>query len=295
MSDKDALCAKCGAHLENWHGTLGEHDCKTDLFGPLRPPRGVEEPALVRCNKADICRARCTTHVDPHEWTSYCDVPCTRKAPGNGGYCEPVPQPAPAKSYVCNEAGECGIAECTAAEAHTHNEPPLHGPRECGFTHQVVQCEEVGAKVQCDTRLECGNEDCSARVPHDPRFCMPGGRHYCVRAQSQVRCNPVPIPEPLRGVWVWGKALEVLSQYQDWSNDRWDAFWATVTGKTTRSTDAKRVMREANGPGVRELVYWDDVRDIILGALDDHDVLRSLDLANRLADRIVKLPRPETP
>ena len=257
----------------------------------------------VVCNKKDECTFKGCTSATEHRHSNICDIPCAGRSGVKGALCLPVPTdltyplrpPRGPKSYVCNEAGECGIAECTAAEAHTHNEPPLHGPRECGFTHQVVQCEEVGAKVQCDTRLECGNEDCSARVPHDPRFCMPGGRHYCVRAQSQVRCNPVPIPEPLRGVWVWGKALEVLSQYQDWSNDRWDAFWATVTGKTTRSTDAKRVMREANGPGVRELVYWDDVRDIILGALDDHDVLRSLDLANRLADRIVKLPRPETP
>ena len=55
--------------------------------------------------------------------------------------------------------------------------------------------------------------------------------------------------------------------------------------------DALRVQEDAKAEGVPDQDYWDDVRDIILGALDDHDVLYSLDLANRLATRIVKLPR----
>ena len=272
----------CTSATEHGHSDICDTPCKgaqgvkgavclpvpTDLFGPLTPPRGVEEPALVRCNKADICRARCTTHVDPHEWTSYCDVPCTRKAPGNGGYCEPVPQPAPAKSYVCNEAGECGIEDCIAAEEHTHNEPPLHGPRECGFTHQVVNCQEVPELVKCDTRKE-----------------------------YRVFWESAPSTEPLRGVWVSGKALEVLTQYQDWSNDKWDAFWATVTGKAARHTDAKRVMRDANGAGVTEDEYREAVRRLVLGACVDYSRggRDRFSFAPWAATKIAELPRPETP
>ncbi len=294
MTNKDALCANCGAHLENWHGTLGEHDCKqpTDLFGPLTPPRGVEEPA-------------------------------------------------PAKSYVCNEAGECGFAECTAAEAHTHNEPPLHGPRECGFTHQVVQCEEVPELVRCDTADDCGVGRCGHRSAHAaaaaPGRIMPFSTcaHqpfgvYCERVEARVRCNPVPIAEHLRGVCFSGKVVEVLSMLKGMDPDEWDDLWAMVTGKMEpsevtvhhqkrpgpamddangpgvrapwrRSADAKRVMAEANGPGVPDAVtaaVWEKSVRVILvttfGYRYAFPTISAKDFDSALA-RIVELPRPETP
>ncbi len=209
MSDKDALCANCGAHLENWRETFGhEHDCKqpTDLFGPLRPPRGVEEPA-------------------------------------------------PAKSYVCNTAGECGVPECNAAKSHAHFVALIHEPRHCHFT------------------------------------------------ETRVRCEEEPAGDSLRGVWVSGKAVEVLSMLKGMDPDEWDQLWAMVTGKTTRHTDAERVMQEANGAEdtIRNLGANDhehDLRRIVISALAKWEkrprpALGSV--VNEAVARIVELPRPETP
>ncbi|KKL94542.1 hypothetical protein LCGC14_1863590, partial [marine sediment metagenome] len=199
----------------------------------------------------------------------------------------------------------CGIAECTAAEAHTHNEPPLHGPRECGFTRQVVSCKEVPALVKCDTADDCGSPTCPHRRRHTYHervgvASMEGWLHceprHCGRAKVYVRCNPVPSAEPLRGVWVSGKALEVLSQYHDWSDGRWDAFWAIVTGKTARSTDAKRVMRDANGPesvpAMTTGLWYSAVKTIVQAAIirvDEHGQQRDTSAA-QAATQIVELP-----
>ena len=280
----------------------------------------------VRCPGREVCPDKGCTHAEPHTIGRGCTEPCEGyRGQAQGSTCEPVPtdlfgpltppwgveEPAPAKSYVCNEAGECGIAECTAAEAHTHNEPPLHGPRQCGFTLRVVSCKEVPELVKCDTRKECGaTAACPHYLPHaetavgdarigkTPTCYSPG--FYCVKAGHRIFCNPVPSTEPLQGVWVSGKALEVLSQYRDWSNDKWDAFWAMVTGKAAHHTDAERVMQEANGPGVTETmteaVWEESVRAILadecFGKVDWE--AREL-IVGRATAAIVKLPRPETP
>ena len=268
----------------------------------------------VVCNKKDECTFKGCTSATEHRHSNICDIPCAGRSGVKGALCLPVPTdltyplrpPRGPKSYVCNEAGECGIAECTAAEAHTHNEPPLHGPRQCGFARQVVSCKEVPELVKCDTTGECGHE-CYAKESHDPlhlratRSCT--DRHRCDWTGGLVRCNPLPTTEPLRGVWVSGKALEVLSQYHGWSNDKWDAFWDTVTGKTTRHTDAKRVMAEANGPEdtIRNLGANDherDLRRIVISTLAKWDkrprpALGSV--VNEAVTRIVELQRPLTP
>ncbi|KKN62242.1 hypothetical protein LCGC14_0513790 [marine sediment metagenome] len=343
------------------------------------------------CSKIEGCpRSGFCEGKTPHPRQVTCSEECNWQ-PERHATCEPYSDltyplrpPRGPKSYVCNEAGECGIAECTAAEAHTHNEPPLHGPRECGFTHQVVQCEEVPELVRCDTADDCGAQCWWHRQEHKPTYGCEE-RHYCASARSMTQCNPVPgagvwcgtaedcrapcgpallhggcgpvpeparpvlpplvkcdgadqckapcfghgkeahvhfelcetpcsiilggvngakcrpVAEPLQGVWVSGKALEVLTQYQDWSNDKWDAFWAMVTGETARHTDAKRVMAEANGPGVPEAMteeMWrHNVATIIYEEL--HSPKRrgssKAECNSLAAARIVELPRPLTP
>ncbi|KKM89082.1 hypothetical protein LCGC14_1252200 [marine sediment metagenome] len=262
----------------------------------------------VRCPGRDYCPDKGCIHAEPHTIGKGCTEPCEGyRGQAQGSTCEPysdltypLPPPRGPKSYVCNEASECGIAECTAAEAHTHNEPPLHGPRECGFTHQVVSCKEVPAQVRCDTWRECGDSDCRWGVPH-AKVMMPQLGFMCSTAGHRVYCNPVPVPEPLRGVWVSGKALEVLTQYRDWSNDKWDAFWAMVTGKTARHTDAKRVMAEANGPEVPETItsasYKESVRAIIVEEAHAYAGHPGwiVSVSEAATARIMELPRPETP
>ena len=275
----------------------------------------------VRCPGREVCPDKGCIHAEPHTIGKGCTEPCEGyRGQAQGSTCQPysdltypLPPPRGPKSYVCNEAGECGIEDCTAAEAHTHNEPPLHGPRECGFTHQVVRCREVGVERYCDTRWDCGNKGiCAHSLPH---VCEHGDERWdCHSIEGLVRCNPVPSAKtplnlsgtwqprrgPRRGVWVSGKALEVLSQYQDWSNDKWDAFWAIVTGKATRSTDAKRVMREANGPEVPDMtaaLWYSTIKTIIHVAIirvDEHGQQRGTSAA-QAATQIVELPRPETP
>ena len=319
MSDKDALCANCGAHLENWRETLGEHDCKqpTDLFGPLTPPRGLRSGMCLdypTCRLIDmILNNDCLAEQK--------DEAIARACGGCQARRNPIPQPAPAKSYVCNEAGECGFAECTAAETHTHNEPPLHGPRECGFTHQVVRCEEVPELVKCDTAGDVDCRGCDHVWRHPkwvPAFAEDlsqncGEGHFCRRAEARVRCNPVPNAEPplnlsgqwhpRPGVYFSGKVVEVLSMLKGMDPDEWDALWAMVTGKTARHADAKRVMREANGPEdtIRNLGANDherDLRRIVISTLAKWDkrprpALGSV--VNEAVARIVELSRPETP
>jgi len=85
--------------------------------------------------------------------------------------------------------------------------------------------------------------------------------------------------------------------------DEWDALWAMVTGKTARHADAKRVMREANGPEdtIRNLGANDherDLRRIVISTLAKWDkrprpALGSV--VNEAVARIVELSRPETP
>ena len=194
------------------------------------------------------------------------------------------------KEVVCNSAEKCDRAGlCLSSMPHAYREGLCDTP--CVWHSEwLAKCQPVPTDlfdplrrpewakeglVTCDVGGECGVQCGGHKRDHKPKYSC-DKRHYCANARCMVRCNPVP--EPTLLFTLKGKIDDICNQIQEMIAD-------------DKRADALRVQGEANGDGVAE-VYWYDVRDIILGVLDDHDVLRSLDLANRLATRIVKLPRP---
>lgn len=130
----------------------GRHNCEWMGLVRCNP---VEEPAKVVCNRKDACQFKGCPHREEHEIVDMrCDnIPCGTEGSAKGAKCEPVPEPTDLTSplrpprgpalYQCTKAAVCGIKECNAFDDHTHNEPAFHGPRECYFIKQDVDCEPV--------------------------------------------------------------------------------------------------------------------------------------------------------
>ncbi len=264
------------------------------------------------CSEAKDCRAPCV-HKEPHEPNSeeLCHGSCYNPDGIAGGRCEPYSDlthplrpPRGPKSYVCNEAGECGVSECSAAKSHTHSEPIIHEPRRCRFTQTRVRCEEEPILVRCDAWKDCEVESCPHITEHG---WASAGLHKCeafkcLETDSRVRCNPIPSAGPLRGVYFSGKAIEVLSMLNGMDPADWDKLWAMVTGKTqdadlhgTVEELAEKAERDGNEGTMTPAVWEESVRAIIVEELGLYDNWAWTDRLDRATARIMKLPPREKP
>ena len=114
---------------------------------------GVDCDKLHHCDQVEV-RVRC--NPVPVKVCRHCgaDLAKWKETLGEEHRCfadptdltSPLRPPKGPDYYRCTKANICGIEDCTAAEDHTHDEP-VHGPRECGFLLQKVECEKVGPPV----------------------------------------------------------------------------------------------------------------------------------------------------
>lgn len=93
------------------------------------------------CNQKDECQYKSCTSAKEHDYGDACHVKCRNPGGVEGATCQPVPL------YRCTKASTCGVPECSAAENHSHLEPAVHQPRECGFLRESVACEPVPTEV----------------------------------------------------------------------------------------------------------------------------------------------------
>ena len=111
------------------------------------------------CGEVHYCgtvryRVRCNPVEEPAKLCPQCgaDLAVWKELFGREHECfapatdltSPLRPPRGPALYRCTKAATCGIEECTAAEKHTHYVPIIHGPRECGWLREDVECEKVG-------------------------------------------------------------------------------------------------------------------------------------------------------